>query len=189
MFAVPGNKHSDDISFLLAGIARGDELAMERFYARHQGQIFAYAESRLRHYEDAIEIVNEVMLEVWRGKNRFKNKSKFTTWLFGIAHHKVVDKIRKNERLEKKSLTYQNYEFEHVPASDTLLLLYQEQSRVKQAMKALNPSQQQVLYLAFYKDMAYPDIAKILGCPEGTVKTRVLHAKQKIRTELERVGL
>ena len=189
MFATLLNKNTDDSSLLLSRIAHGNEQAMERFYKTYQGQILAYAKSRLQHYEDAIEIVNEVMLEVWRGKNRFKNKSKVSTWLFGIAHHKVVDKIRKLERQQAKSPIENKDDNEHTPASDTLLERYQDQLLIKKSMKFLSQAQQQVLYLVFYKDMGYPEIAKILGCPEGTVKTRVLYAKQKIRAELERADI
>jgi RNA polymerase sigma-70 factor (ECF subfamily) len=186
MLAAPDNKYTDEITFLLSDIAQGDELAMGYFYARHQGQIFAYANSRLKHYEDAVEIVNEVMLDVWRSKNRFKNKSKFTTWLFGIAHHKVVDKIRKNERHEKKSILDIETEVGYVPASDDLFERYQDKCQVTKAMKSLNHTQRYVLYLSFYKDMSYSEIADALGCPVGTVKSRVMHAKNKVRSELGR---
>ena len=70
-----------------------------------------------------------------------------------------------------------------------MLERHQDQRLIKKAMKSLNQAQQQVLYLVFYKGMGYPEIAKILDCPKGTVKSRVSHAKQKIRAQLEQAEI
>jgi len=184
---------TDNAPLLLSNIAQGNEQAMELFFKSHQGRVLAYAKSRLHHYEDALEVVNEVMFEVWRSAKRFKNESKVSTWLISIAHHKVVDKIRKLQRTQAEPFNEQSVDEDQISGpdslgSDALLERYQDQQLVKLAMQTLNQEQQQVMYLSFYKGLGYPEIAKILGCPEGTVKTRVMHAKRKIKTGIERMN-
>ena len=169
------------IDLALYRIARGDESAMARFYNEHHKTVYAFAKSRLHNQEDAAEIVNEVMMEVWRSAEKFENRSKLSTWLLGIAYHKVVDKIRKVSRHQHDSLElHENNEvFENAVAD--VHQQFDDKQLILNAMKQLNQDQQQVVYLAFYQDMGYPEIAKILGCPEGTVKTRMMHAKKKIK--------
>ena len=80
---------------LLKMITAGDEKAMKIFYNKHSNLVFQFAVKMIKSQHDAAEVLNEVMLDVWRKPSGFQGRSKVSTWLLGITHHKVVDLVRK----------------------------------------------------------------------------------------------
>jgi RNA polymerase sigma-70 factor, ECF subfamily len=99
MTAVPGADGAGDAE-LLARIAAGSEQALADFYRRYQARVYNFALQRLDNAADAAEVLNEVMLEVWRGAQAFQGRARVSTWLLGIAHHKSIDLLRKRGRRE-----------------------------------------------------------------------------------------
>jgi RNA polymerase sigma-70 factor (ECF subfamily) len=75
---------------LLQKMAQGSEAALAEFYCIFESKIFAFANIRLNDSQEASDLLNDVMWEVWRGAGRFEGRSSVTTWVFGIAHHKVI---------------------------------------------------------------------------------------------------
>lgn len=182
-----------DAAALLARIARGDRAAMERFYRAFEARVYRFALSRLNQPFDAADVLHEVMLEVWRNAGRFAGRSRVTTWLFGIAHHKVVDRQRRRglaavtvdddpEELDMPSNRVEDDQ-------ETLLAAAQDAARVRDCLARLSPEHREILHLAFYEDLPYRDIARIVDCPEGTVKSRVHHAKRALARCLARAGV
>ena len=80
---------------LLLEIAVGSQSAMEQLYQNFESRLYHFALNRLHDNFEAADVVNEVMLQVWRGAGRFQGRSKVSTWIFGIAHNKIVDRLRK----------------------------------------------------------------------------------------------
>ncbi|MDN5939958.1 MAG: sigma-70 family RNA polymerase sigma factor [Salinisphaera sp.] len=165
---------------LLARIGRGDEAALRRFYDRHQARVYRYAKSRLNDPFAAGDILNEVMLEVWRRAMTFAGRSKVTTWVLGIAHHKVIDHLRRESRHTAETFDEATPDDQAPSAADAIAGL-QEAGRLRACMEELTAVQREVMHLAFFEGLSYPEIARIAGCPEGTVKTRVFHAKQALK--------
>ena len=91
---------------VLQKIARKDEGAMRELYLEFSRKVYAFALNHLRNPAEAEEIVVETMHEVWKNPTRFRGESKFTTWLLGIARHKVLDAIR-SRRPEHEELDYE----------------------------------------------------------------------------------
>jgi RNA polymerase sigma-70 factor (ECF subfamily) len=122
------------------------------------------------------DIVHEVFLEVWRNAGRFRKKSSVRTWVFSIAYRKVVDIFRREGRL-----SYQEDLPEQVdesPDAASALIAAQSAEAVRDCLARLKPEHRLAVELAFYEDMSHRDIAAVTGVPEGTVKSRVFHAKQ-----------
>ena len=177
---------SDQARELLEGIAAGSEAALEEFYQAYQPRITAYLRSRLNDPAIASDILNEVMLEVWKHAGRYEGRSKPLTWVLGIAHHKVVDHYRRQRR-NMEELTHDFPEQDAVTASDALEGA-QESDRVQECMGKLPETQRQVVHLAFFEDLSYQEISEIADCPEGTVKTRMFHAKKSLKQCLARLS-
>ena len=172
---------------LLSRIATGSEAALTAFYLRYQGRVHNFALQRLGNLADASEVLNEVMLEVWRGATRFEGRAKATTWLLGIAHHKCVDLLRKRGRHDTRSLIG-DWDDARPDPGPAAVAGAQDSSHVSDCLAQLPDSQRQVVYLTFYQDLSYPEIALILEIPEGTVKTRMFHARKRLYTCLEQLG-
>ena len=173
---------------LLVRIAHGDERALERFYSQFQGQVYAFAMARLGDPHLSSDVLNEVMMEVWKSADRFEGRSKVRTWLFGITHHKVIDRLRKKPGQEEVELDEQLADDRHISIERTLAAV-QDAQRLQHCLDELSDEHRQVIHLAFVEGLAYGDIAEIASVPTGTVKTRMFHARKLLKHCLGSTGL
>jgi len=176
-----------DLVLLLGRMAAGDEPALTAFYAKLNRRVYAFALRRLSDPDLAEEVVVETLYEAWRHAGRFEGRSRVSTWLLGIAHHKALDKLRGNASRQAEEL---GEEAEQVadPSPDTYTHIAQRQQReqIGNCMETLPDEQREALHLVFYEDMSLGEIAQLQDCPENTVKTRLFHARRKMRECLER---
>lgn len=178
-----------DDAKLLAGIARGRERDMSEFYRLYHSRIYAFVLRRLRNSADAAEVANEVMLEVWRGAGGFEGRAKALTWVLGIANHKALDRMRRKgydatpEEFDPDELSDER------ESTDELLARLQQAEAVRRCLDRLSDAHRAVVHLAFFEDLGYEEIASILRCPEGTVKTRMFHAKKGLKRCLGESGV
>jgi RNA polymerase sigma-70 factor (ECF subfamily) len=172
---------------LLQGTARRDEGAFENLYRRHSTSLYNYL-LRLTHKEDvAEELLQEVFVAVWEGASRFRGQAKVSTWLFRIAHHRAVDWLRK----QRPTLLEDD---EHLPADDRLepeteALEDWRADQVQIALSQLSPDHRAVLELIFFQELSYREVARVIDCPVGTVKSRVSYAKRHLNGVLKRMGI
>ena len=181
--------HEETSKELLQKIAQGNQSALEQFYQLYESRVYHYALSRLNQTFDAADTLNEVMMEVWKYAERYEGRSKVSTWLLGITHHKVYDRLRKrkNTNLEDDIDDFSNILIDEQVNIDAALSGVDDKKLVNQCMGRLSDNHREVLHLAFYEDLHYLEIAKIINCPDGTVKTRVYHAKQILKKCLSKL--
>ncbi|MGD2118639.1 MAG: sigma-70 family RNA polymerase sigma factor [Chromatiales bacterium] len=166
---------------LLEQIASGREAAMETFYRRYSNNVYGFAMKTLHNPVDAAEILNEVMLEVWKKASNYAGKSSVKTWLLSITHHKAVDLVRRNSRHDHEDETHIDESAQGIAGSLLDGALADERGVfVRQCMEGLSQSHRQVVHLTFFEECSYPEIAETLDIPQGTVKTRMMHAKKKL---------
>jgi RNA polymerase sigma-70 factor (ECF subfamily) len=170
---------------LLQQISQGNESALEEFYRAFESRIFAFIQIRLNDFHEAADLLNDVMWEVWRGAGRFEGRSSVSSWVFGIANHKILDRIRSKMRHPTEELNETDtYESD----IDLEALVGQKQlgEHLQHCMEKLSGDQRQVVHLAFFEDLSYREIGEISGSPEGTIKARMFHAKQMLKRCLSR---
>ena len=172
---------------LLARIAKGDTKAMEEFYRTFSRIIYAFVLRRLDSPVESEEVVVETMYEVWRSAGAFGGRSAPRSWLLGIARHKLLDKQRAwgNNHFEELGEEAENVASEDPSAFDHLS---QQQTReqIKNCLDTLPEEQSESMHLMFYEDLSIGEIAEIQNCPENTIKTRLFHARKKLKLCLER---
>ena len=170
----------------LAAVAAGSEAALAEFYRAFQGRVYAFALKRLGNPAEAADVVNDTMLQVWRTADRFEGRSRALTWVLGIANHKVLDKLRQRGRDATEEL---DEELPDSRAADACeLIAHQQHSEyLRRCLQTLSGVQRQVVQLAFFDELSYPEIASVMDCPEGTVKTRMFHARQGLKRCLSRL--
>lgn len=172
---------------LLTRIGEGDESAFADFYRLYDRRLGRFIASKLNDPADAADILHVTFMEVWRGASRFEGRSRVSTWVFGIAYRKIVDHIRKR-RPDAQSIDDLADELpDEGPSAFDRTVQSEERTNMHTCLGRLKPVQRTVLQLAFLEGMGYRDIAQSMSCPEGTVKTRVLHAKSALRACLERL--
>lgn len=164
---------------LLSRMAGGDEDALATFYRRHESALFRFILSRVNDSFEAADIVIEVMHEAWRSAARYQGRSAVRSWLFGIARHKALDRVRSQARHKADALE----ETDEVPDTSTIdaLAAADDAEAVRHCVEGLSAQHREVVHLAFYQDLSYREIAGIAACPEGTVKTRIFHAKRALK--------
>ncbi len=171
---------------LIEAIARKDHEAFRKLYERYYRRIYLYA-LHLLDEEEAQDVANEVMMEVWRGAKRFKGRSQVSTWIFGIAANKARKRLKgRGERAEEEELERVMDEREGPDEQSHRALL---KEKFRKALRKLTPEHREVLHLAYYQDLSVKEISEIVGCPLNTVKTRLFYARQRLRTILEEMGI
>ncbi len=160
---------------LLAQVARGDRAALAALYREYYPRLYRFV-LRLVVRSDAVEdVVNETMLAVWQQAAAFREASRVGTWIYGIAYRRALKTIARERR--------------PVPVPDTVPVALPadlsdaaaRRAAVARAIAQLPPEQRAVVELTFAFGHSYGEIAAILGCPEGTVKSRMFHARAKLR--------
>lgn len=165
-----------DDAKLVARVAQGDGGAFRELYERFAGRVFRYALTLLRDRHLAEDVVQETMIAVWRGAERFEGRSQVSTWLFGIARHQAYHARRREAKGERVPA-------ERAEEPDPAATVERE-TRVQRAVAELSPEHREVVFLAFYEGLPYEEIARLQGVPEGTVKSRMFHAKKRLAEEL-----
>lgn len=174
---------NDEVLRLLERIAQADEAAFKELYRAFSRRLYAYV---LRQHGDpaqAEEIVADTLYEVWKAPARFRGESLFSTWLIGIARNKVLMAFRGRR---PDSVHDDVGELADTLASDepgAFEQLAQSQRRegVRHCMDKLSEDHREAIHLVFYEGLGLAEVAEIQSCPEGTVKTRLFHARQKLK--------
>ena len=177
---------TDEDSNLLSQIAAGSETAMSKFYDKFHSVVYSFALKRMREPSDAAEVLNVVMMEVWKTAGRFQGRSKVRTWLLGITNFKIIDSIRKIGRHEGDELSDEVADHDSESAIDAIILS-ENAEFVKLCVGKLSDNHKQVVHLAFFEDCSYSEISQVIDCPEGTIKTRMFHAKSALKKCLKKL--
>ena len=173
---------------LLKDVAAGDRTAFDTLYRRYSKPLFAYIYRWLENQDTAEEVLQEVMFEVWKKAGTFAGRSKPSTWMFGIARFKTLNALRRYGRTQAKE--------EEVPemvngreGPEARAAALSDRKAIQAAMGRLNPEHREVLELTYYEGLSLAEIAEIVGVPQGTVKSRLFHARQQVKVILTRMGL
>ena len=132
----------------------------------------------------AEEVTSDVMVEVWRKAGTFGGRSRVRTWVFGIAHHKAIDALRRR-RPAHAPLDELLDAATPLDGPEAAALRADDRQRLERALASLSAEHRAVLELTYVEGFAQKDIAEIVGCPVATVKTRAFYAKQRLRDALE----
>lgn len=173
---------------LIASIGAGDRRAMELLFARHNVAIYHFIWRLTGNASLAEEIVSEVFLAVWRGADKFKAKSQVSTWLLAIARHKALAALRRRADAQLDDETAVTL----VDGADDPETTAQHRNRsaiLQKCLNALPSSHREIIDLVYYHEKTVVEVAQIVGIPEGTVKTRMLHARLRMAELLRGAGV
>jgi RNA polymerase sigma-70 factor (ECF subfamily) len=170
-----------DEAGLVARVAQGDRRAFDALFRRYRPRLHRYLGAHLRRPELVDEIVNDTMLVVWRRARAFDVTSRVSTWIIGIAVRtglKAAARARRNAAVEVHEQGASDDTPEHAASRG------ERGRRLRAAMASLSPEHRAVLELAYFQGLSCREAASALGCPVDTVKTRMFHARRRLRTLL-----
>jgi RNA polymerase sigma-70 factor, ECF subfamily len=165
---------------LLERSARGDREAFRELYIIYHRRLARFLIRLTRRYEMAEEVINDTMWVVWRKAGEFRGDSRVSTWIMGIAYRRALKTL--GSRGEQR--------FETVPIENEPLAAPDELGAAETgewivlAMRQLPTDQRLVLEFAYGNGHSCEEIAQIMDCPVNTVKTRLFHARAKLRAIL-----
>jgi RNA polymerase sigma-70 factor (ECF subfamily) len=174
---------------LLKRINTGDRAAFRELYVKHYHPLLRFMFRITGELESAQEGINDVMLVVWRKGRAFEGKSKVSTWILGIAYRKAL-KLRANSRRwinRFKAADSDDYD-ELSPLSGALTDATDLQDLLEHGMRGLPTKQRMVVELTYFYGYSYEEIAVIVDCPVNTVKTRMFHARARLKKLLPQLA-
>ena len=173
---------------LIARIASGDRLAMQVLFARHHVRIYRFVLRLLRDQWKAEDLISEVFLDVWRQADRFEGRSTVSTWLLAIARFKALSALRRKpeEGLDEDAAL----EIEDLADNPEVTLEKKDRSAIiRKCLMGLSAEHREIIDLVYYHEKSVEEVAKIVGIPENTVKTRMFYARKKLAEMLKAAGL
>ena len=179
---------------LMAGIAAGDPAALEALYGRHASVVFALCLRVLGDRSEAEEVLEDIFFELWQRAERFDaGRSTPLAYLITLARSRAIDRLRRVRRgAPAPDVGKAPPDVRETPALAESPLAEAERSErrrlVASVLGALDPAERHALELSFFAGLSHSDIAKHLGQPLGTVKTRIRRALLRLRDGLEERG-
>lgn len=167
-----------------------DTAAMGTLIVQYKHWVYNIAYGMLGHREDAEDAAQDVFLSVWQNINKFQFRSRFSTWLYRIVKNKCLNLIDQKKRRKTEPMEIDDTQ-PWVPL-DTVTpeqeVLRTEQSEILHAaLGRLKESYRTILVLRELRELSYEEIAEILNCTLGRVKSRLHEARKALRAELERI--
>lgn len=179
---------ADSDEALIERFAHGDAAAFERLYRRHEQRVWRYLRRNLASAALAEELMQEVWFAAAREAPRFRPSARFTTWLFTIAHHRVVDAWRARRPETSLEATGQDalaFAAAAAERPEARAIAGEQRVALIAALAELPAEQRQAFLLQMEGDLGVEDIAAITGSSFETVKSRLRYARQKLRQRLE----
>lgn len=165
--------------FLLASARAGDQPAFERLAARWHKKLLAHAWRLLGDAEAAREVVQDGWIEIVRGLPRLRDERAFPAWAYRIVSRRCARQIGAVVRQRRFEAQFEPVEVEVPPAGQAL-----DHGRLRSAIRALPEEQRAAIALFHFEELSVAEVAVALDVPAGTVKTRLMHARRKLRAAL-----
>lgn len=178
---------------LLTRARHGESEAFDALAQVYETRLYQQAIWLCGNLHDAEDLTVETLIEAWRSLNRFDGSCRFSTWLYGILVHRH-QKLKRYNRLRSRSLA--SFAPDEIAARENILdripdpqpqafdqvARNEELSKLQRAVMSLAGRYQAVVWLRFFEDASLPEIAAALEIPLGTVKSRLHHALEKLRS-------
>jgi len=169
---------SDDRE-LLARVAGRDLQAFERLYRIYQPRLTRFLTTLLKRPHLIEEVLDDTMMVVWQTADRFRGGSKPSTWIFAIAYRKAHKaKLRWPDPVEEPDFAERSSDD---PQPDEQVGHQRLHMSLMKAMDHLSADHRAVVDLTYFHGLGYREIAEIVDCPVDTVKTRMFHARRRLK--------
>lgn len=169
----------------------GSQRSWVTLVGRHETQVYNYCLRMTGNSSDAMDLMQEVFLNIFRNLPSFRGQSQFKTWMFRITANKSIDFLRSRQRNVQQSLDemseHSELEFS-MPQQQNQDQEYESQNRnqeIRELLAQLLPEQRLIVELKFFQHCTFEEISYQTGVPVNTIKTRFYAAMQKLRSKLE----
>jgi RNA polymerase sigma-70 factor (ECF subfamily) len=178
---------------LVTRAREGDLGAYDDLVRRYQERIYATLYHMTSNHEDANDLAQEAFIKAFHALKSFKGGSSFYTWVYRIAVNKTINFLKQRKNRTQISLDDIDFNAEHDPDLVALISdktprrdvnLAELQEKLNVAMQKLSESHRLVVTLHDIQGLSHEEIAKIMGCNIGTVRSRLFYARQQLQALL-----
>ncbi len=193
--AMPAGAAADPDVALMLRVQGGDQAAFQELFRKLGPRVLQYARRFVGSEAQAEELTQDVFVQVFRFRHRYRPQSRLSTWVFTIATNLCLNELRRPERQLRVDIWDQRGEAEErregpqLPDPDARTPEERAAAReltghLEVAVAALPPKQRAALLLSRVDGLAYRDVAEALGCTEGAVKALLFRATQSLKKTL-----
>jgi RNA polymerase sigma factor (sigma-70 family) len=176
-----------ELAGLMAGVAAGEQRALERFYRLTVSRVFGLALRIVRNRTSAEEVAEDVYVQIWRTAASYDaERGTPLGWALTICRSRALDALRRADKaiLDPDPTERLDAVAQLVPGLQDLLQASQEHAALHAALSRLQPMQRQYLGLAFFRGLTHAEIATTMQLPLGTIKSHIRRALVTLREEL-----
>jgi RNA polymerase sigma-70 factor (ECF subfamily) len=172
---------------------QGDISAYDELVRRYQERIYSTVYHMTSNHEDAVDLAQETFIKGFQALRSFKGDSSFYTWVYRIAVNKTINFLKSRKNKTHLSLNDLDFNAEHNPDLVALISdrtprrdagLTELQEKLNAAMQKLSPSHRLAVTLHDIQGLPHEDIARIMDCNVGTVRSRLFYARQQLQAYL-----
>jgi RNA polymerase sigma-70 factor, ECF subfamily len=193
---VPANAAADPDVALMLRLQEGDQAAFQELFRKFSPRVLQYARRFIASEARAEELTQDVFVQVFRFRRRYRPQSKLSTWIYTIATNVCLNELRRPEKRLRVDLWDRRGALEDSregpPLPDPAARTPEENTsarelarRLETAVAALPPKQRAALLLSRVDGLAYKDVGEALGCSEGAVKALLFRATQTLKQSLK----
>jgi RNA polymerase sigma factor (sigma-70 family) len=181
--SAPGGLHDDaEDRRLVACVCTHELAAFETLYRRYHPRLSRFLHRMLRPEHLIEEVLNDTLYVVWNQAERFNGTSKVSTWIFAIAYRKALKALSRHDDPLADPTEDDEPMADAAERPEARMSLAQARTAIDKALRALSVDQRAAVELTYFHGFSYPEIAQIVECPTDTVKTRMFHARKRLKT-------
>jgi RNA polymerase sigma-70 factor, ECF subfamily len=174
-----------DAESKIYAVSRGERDVFEELYRKMQPVFIRYATGLLAGDRDAAEdVVDEAFIAIWQNAGAYNGQGSAAGWMRRIVRNKAVDWVRKQRKISlpgEEQLAALNQIPDTSPSPYTTAESISQTDQMRAALNSLSMNHREVIWLCYFEEKSIAEIAKIAGCPQNTVKTRLYHARLAMR--------
>lgn len=167
------------------GAQLGDDHAFVRLAERHHARLLHYVRRLVRDCGTADDVLQETWVAAYRGLRRLRDPERLRPWLYGIARNQALNALRREERARLDCVEDEVLEAIPDEAGDDLELRAEQAAQVHRCLDRISQPHAEVLVLCYVDGLSYEEIAAVIGCRLGTVRSRLHNAKRALREAME----
>jgi RNA polymerase sigma-70 factor (ECF subfamily) len=173
----------DDL-VLLGRVAEGDRDAFRRLYSHYHRRLHRFLMRLTRERQLTEEVINDTMMVVWQHAADFRGASRVSTWILGIAYRRALKTLERTRNASAQDVIVAAANVPDGALLDMLSHGTETHDWIDRALTKLSPEHRMVIELAYFLGLSCEEIAEIVGCPLGTVKTRMFYGRERLRQVL-----
>ena len=186
----------DPDAVLMLRVKRGDRAAFAGLVEKYKQPVMNFVFRSLRDETESEDVAQNVFLQVYKSRGRYKQTAKFSTWLFTIARNLCLNELRRRTRHPAESIEethaehedqpQRQYEDKSQPAPPETLLQGELAQKVEEALAGLPENQRTAILLCRQEDLSYEEIAGILDCSLSATKSLIHRGRETLKEKLKR---